>query len=125
MSADPYSDRVRDLFARPSHAGRLDGGVEAYVEDQGVRILLTAACQDGRIVECRFMAWGCPHLLAACEAACAGLEGRPTADLDHFSASGLMQTLAVPVEKRVRILVIEDVIRSLGAAIREASGTNQ
>ena len=50
-----------------------------------------------------------------------GYEGRAVSDLQQFSAADLLQSLAVPVEKSGRILVIEDAVRSLGAAIRETS----
>ena len=59
--------------------------------------------------------------IAAAEAACAELEGRDAVQLLEFSASGLMQSLSVPVEKTGRILVLEDAVRSLGQAIRDGS----
>lgn len=114
--SDPYSKQVRALFRAPAHAGRADGGVEARVDDQGVRIRLSMLARDGRVETARFQAWGCPHLLAACEAFCAGAEGRELADLRGYSAAALMQSLAIPVEKTGRILVLEDAVRSLGAA---------
>lgn len=120
--SDPYSRQVRALFREPAHAGRVDGGVEARVDDQGVRILLTLSAPDGRIETARFQAWGCPHLLAACEAFCAAAEGREVAELRGYSAAALMQSLAIPVEKTGRILVLEDAVRSLGAA---ASAPNE
>ena len=66
-----------------------------------------------------FRAYGCPHLIAAAEAACAELEGRDAVELLEFPASDLMQSLSVPVEKTGRILVLEDAIRSLGRVITE------
>jgi len=121
VTFEPYSDEVRKLFSHPEHAGEVDGGVESFVEDQGVRIRLTMAHIDDRIEELRFQAWGCPHLLAACEWFCATCETGTLADLRHFERSELMQTLAVPVEKTGRILVLEDAVRSLGAAVRDTS----
>lgn len=107
---------MRELFAAPAHAGRLDGGLVSEVEDQGVRISLYADIGAGVSRTLRFQAWGCPHLIAAAEAFCAGYEGRPTAEMLEFSATGLMQSLSVPVEKTGRILVLEDAVRSLGSA---------
>ena len=66
-----------------------------------------------------FLAYGCPHLIAAAEAACAELERKDAVELLEFSAAGLMQSLSVPVEKTGRILVLEDAIRSLGRVITE------
>jgi NifU-like protein involved in Fe-S cluster formation len=123
MSPDPYSPRVRSLFAAPAHAGTLPGMPAVLVDDQGVRIALAARCRQGRIEALRFLAWGCPHVIAAAEAFCASYEGRPVRELDAFAAAELMQSLPVPAEKTGRILVIEDAVRSLGNALRPASGS--
>ena len=124
MSADPYSAQVRKLFDAPEHAGRLESPVQAGRDEQGVRISLSADVADGRLTAMRFLAWGCPHVIAAAEAVCARYEGRPVAELLEFSAADLMQSLSVPVEKTGRILVIEDAVRSLGSAAGSASTAN-
>ena len=121
MSSDPYNERVRALFSAPVHAGSIEGGTSVLVDDQSVRIELCAKTQNDAILELRFHARGCPHLLAATEAFCAQYEGQAVSELTQFSVDKLMQSLAVPVEKSGRILVIEDAVRSLGAAIRETS----
>ncbi len=121
MSADPYSAAVRRLFAAPEHAGDLDDGVTVGVEDQGVRLQLSAVTSDGFVTKLAFRAWACPHLLAACEAFCAGWEGRPVSELDDFGAAAIMQTLAIPLAKTGRILVLEDAVRSLGRAVAASS----
>jgi len=118
MSSDPYSARVRELFAAARHVGVIEDGVVVHVEDQGVRVELSARVKGNRVSELRFRAWGCPHLIAAAEAFCTGFERQQVAHLKSFTASGLMQTLAVPIEKTGRILVLEDAVRSLGAAVR-------
>ncbi len=124
MSADPYSALVRELFAATAHAGTIEDGIVVRIEEQGMRVELSATADGERLGELRFRAWGCPHLIAAAEAFCAGYRGRRISSLSEFSASGLMQTLAVPVEKTGRILVLEDAVRSLGAAVREAPETH-
>jgi len=120
MSADPYSAQVRELFAATAHAGIIEDGLVVRIEEQGIRVELSATADGERISELRFRAWGCPHLIAAAEAFCAAYRGRRISNLSEFSASGLMQTLAVPVEKTGRILVLEDAVRSLWAAARES-----
>ena len=124
MSADPYSAQVRELFAGTSHAGIIEDGVVVRVEEQGVRLELSATSDRERINELKFRAWGCPHLIAAAETFCTDYRGRGISSLSEFSASGLMQTLAVPVEKTGRILVLEDAVRSLGAVVRESPATH-
>lgn len=115
MISDPYSDRVRELFAHPDHAGDLENpSARAQVVDQGVRVALAADIDRDTILRLRFRAWGCPHLLAAAEAFCRAFEGRPAAALAEFGAAEIMRTLPVPREKLGRILVLEDAVRSLG-----------
>jgi NifU-like protein involved in Fe-S cluster formation len=121
MTSDPYSALVRELFADPAHAGQLANAPGVFVEDQGVRIALSAQMAGGRIDALRFQAWGCPHVIAAAEAFCSNYEGKTVADLLEFSVSDLMQSLSVPVEKTGRILVIEDAVRSLAQALGKPS----
>lgn len=118
MSSDPYSETVRELFANPVHSGAIADGSRAYIDDQGVRVELTARCDGYRIEALRFRAWGCPHLLAAAEAFCREYEGRSCADLGEFAIAQLMQTLPVPMEKTGRILVLEDAVRLLEQSVR-------
>lgn len=125
MSNEPYSDRVRELFADLAHAGDLADAAHARVDDQGLRISLAANCGDSVIEALRFRAWGCPHLLAATESFCRDYEGRPCPDLLDFRAADLMATLPVPTEKLGRILVLEDAVHSLGQSVlRDLNGRN-
>ncbi|MGI9238525.1 MAG: iron-sulfur cluster assembly scaffold protein [Woeseiaceae bacterium] len=114
MSNDPYSALVREYFAAPAHAGDLDQGAAVSLAEQGVRIRLYGAERDGQIKSLRFQAWGCPHVIAACELFCDRFEGKSIQSLGEFRASDIMQILPVPVEKTGRILVLEDAVRSLG-----------
>lgn len=125
MTIDPYSDIVRERFANPAHAGEVENGIAAYFADQGMRIRLTALLGDGTLQQLRFQAWGCPHVIAASESFCRDFEGRPAADLEQFETARIMKDLAVPVEKTGRILVLEDTVRSLRAAILDQSPSKQ
>ncbi len=116
--ADPYSERVRALFGSPAHAGALDGPA-VHIDDQGVRIEVSAFVEAGRLEKLAFRAYGCPHVIAAAEAFCADYEGREASALEGFSGADLMQNLPVPHEKTGRILVLEDAVRSLGAKCRD------
>lgn len=123
--ADPYNGKVREYFANPAHAGEVSGGVAAFFEDQGLRIRITAALKKGVLAELRFQVWGCPHVIAAAEAFCRHFEARPAVDLEAFETAQIMEHLAVPVEKTGRILVLEDTVRSLRAAIRDRETLNK
>lgn len=119
MNNNPYNSAVRTCFGSPEHAGKAAGDIVAFFEDQGMRIRLSASVQDSTITELRFLAWGCPHVIAASETFCRQYEGRPVAELELFATDQIMQDLAVPVEKTGRILVLEDTVRSLRAAIQD------
>jgi NifU-like protein involved in Fe-S cluster formation len=121
VSPDPYSERVRSLFGHPAHAGALEQAPQVLIEDQGVRVALAALVEGQRILELRFRAYGCPHVIAAAEALCERYEGRPVKELEAFEAAQLVRDLPVPAEKTGRILVIEDAARALGKTLRNAS----
>ncbi len=84
--------------------------------ERGAWVRFAVRSQDGVVQEARFRAWGCPHVLAACELAAARLEGRPLGQLEGLSAASLAQALAAPPEKLGRLLVIEDALAGLAAA---------
>lgn len=111
---DPYGPEVRRLFGAPAHAGRLDPARVGAAGDAEASVQLFAQVADGRIVAMRFLARGCPHLIAAAEATCVALEGRNAVEFNEFDASAIRDRLAVPVEKTGRILLIEDAVRLLG-----------
>jgi NifU-like protein involved in Fe-S cluster formation len=117
LSSDPYSPVVRDYFSKAPHAGDLADAVTVEIAEQGVRLRLAATEEDGRIRALRFRAWGCPHVIAACECFCVEYEGRPVQSFSGFQASDIMRILSVPVEKTGRILVLEDAVRSLGRVL--------
>ena len=121
MTQGPYSDRVRELFTRPAHAGCIAAGRSVRMDDQGIRLCLCAQAERDTVKALRFRAWGCPHLIAAAEAFCAEFEGRTAVELLEFEGSGLMERLPVPVEKTGRILVLEDAVRALGKSLCDES----
>ncbi len=124
MSLDPYNEIVREYFAELRHAGDISDSPAGFFEDQGIRLKFTAAIEGDRIESMRFAAWGCPHVIAAAEAVCRHFEGEAVAELDIFPTAQIMVDLAVPVEKTGRILVVEDTVRSLRAAIHDRVASN-
>jgi NifU-like protein involved in Fe-S cluster formation len=116
---DPYNENVRKFFFDPQHAGDLPDAAVGYFEDQGIRLRFCAEVQKDRIVAMRFAAWGCPHVIAAAESVCRHFEGTAIGELDKFPSAQIISDLAVPVEKTGRILVVEDTVRSLRAAIQD------
>lgn len=126
MVPGAYNEAVRRRFANPAHAGDLPPGYAAASaqagHSAGLRVRFAAIAEGGVVTALRFRAFGCPHLIAAAEAACEAFEGRPPAALREFSAASLMEQLAVPIEKTGRILLVEDALHGLAEAL---AGTNQ
>jgi NifU-like protein involved in Fe-S cluster formation len=109
-----YSPRVRALFEELPNAGALPpGGLviagEAAAIERGAWVRFEARLDHGRIADCRFRAWGCPHTLAAAALAAATLK----AGRDAPDARFLARELDAPAEKMGRLLVIEDAIQAL------------
>ncbi|HEX5787295.1 MAG TPA: iron-sulfur cluster assembly scaffold protein [Woeseiaceae bacterium] len=114
--ADPYGPEVRRLFRAPAHAGTLEAADRVRVEGQGVAVELCMLRAGPAIRQLRFLAWGCPHFIAAAEALCRDYEGRAVAELAGYSAVETVRTLPVPRGKTGRILVLEDAARALAGS---------
>lgn len=118
-ATDPYNELVRGYFANPVHAGSLPDEYneavigEAAESSSGARVIL-AAVTDGDIVRIlRYRVYGCPHLIAATEAFCDAVEGQAVRALTELDVPGLMERLAIPVEKTGRVFVLEDAAKAL------------
>jgi len=118
-----YSPRVKELFATLPGGGPLgvDAGPtvvvgEARALDRGAWVRFEARVANGRIEDCRFRAWGCPHTLASAAWAALEIRGRAASDLTGLDAMRIRAELDVPPEKMGRLLVVEDALRSLSAS---------
>jgi NifU-like protein involved in Fe-S cluster formation len=115
----PYSERVLELFRALPNAGSLAAGEgsvvsgEAVALDRGAWVRFEARIHAGRIADCAFRAFGCPHTLAAAALAAEAVRARPLADAHALDAARLAQELDVPAEKMGRLLVVEDALRAL------------
>ncbi len=116
---EPYNELVQALFARPEHAGDLDGeyvqsySAEVAASDQGLRIVLAVGVVEEKIAQMRFRAWACPHVIAAAEWLCADRESSPVSMLEIFEQNEIMRRLSIPTEKIGRILLLEDALTLL------------
>ena len=116
---DPYNEAVRDCFENPDHAGDLQGvydlmlTADAAESGQGAKVVLSAGVAAGTIAEMRFRVWGCPHLVAAAETLCRERENGPVSGFSQFDVSALMEHLSVPAAKTGKMLLLEDVLKSL------------
>ena len=114
-----YSPRVLELFSKLPGAGTLSAGAgtivagEAVALDRGAWVRFEARLEAGRVAECRFRAFGCPHTLAAAALAASKLAAAGPADASPVDARALARELDVPAEKLGRLLVVEDAIHAL------------
>jgi NifU-like protein involved in Fe-S cluster formation len=114
-----YSPRVLELFRALPGAGALPAGAgevvtgEAIALDRGAWVRFEARIEGGRVADCRFRAFGCPHTLAASALAAAKLAASATVDAPAIDARLLARELDVPAEKLGRLLVVEDAIHVL------------
>ena len=124
LLSEPYNETVRAYFHKAVHAGPLSRDYPQILDSvaaesgQGARIAPSVGVENGLVGEMRFRVWGCPHLIAAAEWLCERRESGPVSALQDFPVQEIMRQLSVPVEKTGRILVLEDAVRSLGAAVR-------
>lgn len=114
-----YSPLVRALFERLPRAGALAAGPgkrvhgEAKALDRGAWVRLEARIDGGRVAECAFRAWGCPHVLAAAARVAACVSGMPVGDELPTDAHRLAAELDTPPEKLGRLLLVEDALRAM------------
>lgn len=121
-----YNALVQEHFRAPRNtpchpAGPNVVAGEAGRESDGVRYRLTARLCGPRFDEVRFEAYGCPHAIAAASLLTEQVGGSDIAAAAQWTWQSVSCALAVPAEKRGRLLILEDALRSLIAAAR--SGT--
>jgi NifU-like protein involved in Fe-S cluster formation len=112
-----YTDLVVEHFHHPRNVGGLPDGSDirrshAGNRAAGAEVSFSVRIAGSAVAEVRFQAFGCPHFLAAASLATERLKGLPVAALADWTARDIGQELAVPVEKRGRLLILEDAVRA-------------
>jgi hypothetical protein len=121
-----YSSEVRRLFATAPGSGSLPPGPgivlrsEAAALDRVAWVELELRLHEGRILDARFRAWGCPHLIAACALVTGRMVGQAPRQALRADPAELAAQLQAPPEKLGRLLVLEDAVRQLTAGLPEA-----
>lgn len=122
-SASSYNGLVREHFESPRntpcHAPG-PGTVFGHAGDPmtGTQYRLSSRVAEGRLLDVRFEAYGCPHAIAAASLLTEQLTGTTVEEAFQWNWRSFSRTLDVPPEKRGRLLILEDALRSLIAAAR-------
>ena len=119
MSDNPfgYSRRVWKLFIETPRAGLLEGadvytGTAETRANQN-RLQFQVRVEADKIVDSRFLAYGCPTTIAVGAWLAGEVIGKNVAELPGFQASNIRQTLEIPEERLHCVLMAEDAIKSL------------
>jgi NifU-like protein involved in Fe-S cluster formation len=116
-----YSPAVVDHFEHPRNGGRFEAGEDvirgtAGSVAQGTVFVLSARIDRERIEAVRFEAYGCPHCIAAGSWLSERLVGLTRDQLRGWRWRDADQALHFPLEKRGRLLILEDAVRALSEA---------
>jgi NifU-like protein involved in Fe-S cluster formation len=114
-----YTSVVVDHFEQPRNGGHFEAG-EGVIQGvagsiaQGTMFALSARLGGERIEAVRFEAYGCPHCIAAGSWLSERLVGLTQPELRAWRWREADQALRFPLEKRGRLLILEDAVRALG-----------
>ena len=103
-------------FFEPFGAGSFVEGTPSVAEGRagsrkrGVAVQLQCQVRDQKIMAARFLAWGCPHSIAAASWVAETLTGLSLEEASGISATDIVAALQVPVDKLGSILVLEDAL---------------
>ena len=107
-----YSEMTLHYFRTAEAAGVLTGaGISrgaAGTRERGTWVQFDVRSGEGIILDARFLAFGCPHTIAVSAWVAEQAAGRASRAALPETVEALSERFAVPVEKRGRLLVIED-----------------
>ena len=111
-----WSPAVLAHFERPRGAGRPDGAVAfrhgrgGWVK-KGAVVELWLRCEQERVVEARYEAYGCPATIASASWLCEYLSNRPVEQARALAGLDIAGALALPPEKIGVALIAEDALK--------------
>lgn len=116
---DPrYGVEVHRRMASLAGAGGRPSGdavltASAGDREQGAEVQLSMRVVAGRAEELRFLAFGCPHFLAAASWLTDRLRGAGPGDLLAWDWHEAADALEVPPAKHGRLLILQDAVHGL------------
>ena len=123
-----YSDLTLRYFRSAPHAGVLRGGGvgsgAAGSRESGTAIQFDIQVVDERITATRFLAYGCPHVIAIASWLADQSTGLPARAALPEDVLALKRRFDLPVEKLGRILLVEDAwIAAIRSAVTKSNCT--
>ena len=99
-------------------AGRWPAGTDVVTaqagdREQGAEVQLSMRVVEGRSAELRFLAFGCPHFLAAASWLTDRLRGARRDELAVWDWREAADALEVPPAKFGRLLILQDAVHGL------------
>jgi NifU-like protein involved in Fe-S cluster formation len=128
IDADPrYSQEVLRRLRETPGAGDLAPGPAVAVgragdPEQGAEVELAFAVGQGKVLEARFRAYGCPHFIAGASWLTERLSRATCGELAAWDWRDAAEALDVPPAKFGRLLTLQDAVR---AAARNWPGENR
>ena len=125
-----YSELTLHYFETAAQAGILLGPDvcrgEAGSRAQGTwvqfDVRIGSRNQESTVEAARFLAYGCPHVIAVADWLAQSAVGRPAEPVLPESVHALRERFEVPIEKLGRLLIVEDAwIAALSSPYRGAS----
>jgi NifU-like protein involved in Fe-S cluster formation len=118
-----YNELTRRRFDAPSFAGAASGADwsrgQAGSRQEGTWVQFDVQASGGVVRCARFLAFGCPHVIAAADWVAENAPGLALGDARlPEGVQALRARFEVPVEKMGRLLIVED---ALLAALRRAA----
>jgi nitrogen fixation NifU-like protein len=117
MDGVGYHPQVVELFQRLPFAGRMEPGAGVFTgsaggQGHGAEVHFWVKCSGDRIQAISFQAFGCPHTIASAAWVAQRARGLTLADIERTAWLEVERALAVPPEKRGRLLIVEDALRT-------------
>ena len=112
-----YSELTRRYFDATPAVGELAGDGSAGVgvfrgcagqPERGTWVQFDLRVRSGRVLEARFLAFGCPHTIAAASWVAEQAGGRALRAALPEPAQALRERFEVPQDKLGRLLILED-----------------
>jgi len=121
MTDSNYHPQVVELFQRLPFAGRMEPAVDIFTasagaQGHGTEVHFWIKCSAGRIQAISFQVFGCPHTVAACAWMAQRARGLTLMDVERTAWMQVERALAVPPEKRGRLLIVEDALHAVTKA---------